>query len=100
MADSRAPVVEDEIANLVAGSTTDRKNGSQESTLWREGEVAHRVDTSMYTMQASRIDAASHCVLAEAQAVQLPNRYDPMLSARDLRDRYIGPGDFSSHAGG
>jgi hypothetical protein len=54
----------------------------------------------MHTMQAARIDAASHGALAETQAVYLSHRYDSVLSARDLRNRHVRPGDFSSHTGG
>ncbi len=62
--------------------------------------MAHCIDAPMYAMQASRIDPATHGALAETQTVQLSHRYDSVLSARDLRNRHVGPGDFSSHTGG
>ncbi len=100
MADSRSPIVEDEIAIFTTGSTTDRKNGGQELALRRERGVTHRVNAPMHPMQVPCVDAPSHSALAETQAVQLPHRYDSVLAARDLRNRDVRPGDFSSHTGG
>ncbi len=64
MTDRRPPVVEHR-ATLPPRAPAQRKDSRQPAALRRQSIVANGVDAPMQTMQAARIDAASHAALTE-----------------------------------
>jgi hypothetical protein len=99
----RSPVVEHRAAFrwvVTAWVTADRKNRRHPPTVLGQRQMAHCVNASVHSVQATRIDAPSQGAFADAHPTQLADRDNSVLLPRDLRDQHVGSGDFPIYSEG